>query len=123
MALLYISPQTNGEEWRTLFCAAIPDLDFRIAPEIGDPGDIEAALVWGRSLDSLKDFPNLKMVASLGAGVDHVIATRLHRDADIAAVLSKAAEPDSAWVPAGAERTALRVEDGPKALEFYWKSP
>lgn len=76
MALLYISPQTNGEEWRTLLCAEIPDLDFRVAPEIGNPEDIEAALVWGRALDQLKNFPNLRMIASLGAGVDHVMAER-----------------------------------------------
>ncbi len=76
MVLLYLSPQTNGEEWRTLMCAELPGLDFRIAPDIGNPEDIEAALVWGTALDRLKDFPNLKMIASMGAGVDHVMANR-----------------------------------------------
>jgi glyoxylate/hydroxypyruvate reductase A len=76
MAMLYISPQTNSEEWRTLMRAEIPDLDFRIAPETGDPGEIEAVLVWGAALEKLKDFPNLKMIASMGAGVDHVMANR-----------------------------------------------
>ncbi len=32
-------------------------------------------------------------------GFDHVLATRLHRDADVAAVLEKANEPTTAWSP------------------------
>ena len=45
MAFLYMSKQTNGSEWRDLLTAEIPDLDFRIHPETGDPAEIEAALV------------------------------------------------------------------------------
>ena len=37
------------------------------------------------------------------AGFDHVLATRLHRDADVAAVLEAAQRDDVTWVP---------VEDG-----------
>ena len=73
MAFLYMSKQTNGSEWRDLLTAEIPDLDFRIHPETGDPAEIEAALVWHYPLEELHDFPNLKLVASLGAGVDHVM--------------------------------------------------
>lgn len=50
---------------------------------------------------------NLADVAA--AGFDHVIATRLHRDADVATVLAQAAEPDTVWVPAGGERTACDI--------------
>lgn len=63
------------------------------------------ALVADRGLISEN---NLADVAA--AGFDHVIATRLHRDADVAAVLEKAAQPDTAWVPAGSDRTACEVD-------------
>lgn len=63
------------------------------------------ALVADRGLISEN---NLADVAA--AGFDHVIATRLHRDADVAAVLAKAAGPDTVWVPAGGERTACDID-------------
>jgi transposase len=50
---------------------------------------------------------NLTDVAA--AGFDHVIATRLHRDPEVAAVLEAAAADDTVWVPAGDERTACEI--------------
>jgi glyoxylate/hydroxypyruvate reductase A len=62
--------------WRDLMVGHLPGLDFRIHPQTGDPADIDAMLVWRYPLDELRNFPNLKMIASLGAGVDHVIGER-----------------------------------------------
>jgi len=76
MALLYLSKQTNGEEWRELLTAELPDLDFRTPDAVGDPAEIDAALVWSYPLEELKNYPNLKLAASLGAGVDHVMRVK-----------------------------------------------
>jgi len=78
MAMLYMSDGTNGEEWRALMCGLIPGLDFRIHPEIGDPAEIEMTLIWRYKLHELKSFPNLKLIASLGAGVDHLVGEDRH---------------------------------------------
>lgn len=43
------------------------------------------------------------------AGFDHVIATRLHRDPDVAAVLHAAAHNDTDWVPVTGGRTACEI--------------
>jgi transposase len=43
------------------------------------------------------------------AGFDHVIATRLHRDPTVAAVLEAAADPDTEWVPVAGGRTACEI--------------
>jgi hypothetical protein len=49
-------------------------------------------------------------LADIGAaGFDHVIATRLHRDPDAAAVLEAAAHPDVEWTPVAGDRTACEV--------------
>lgn len=49
-------------------------------------------------------------LADIGAaGFDHVIATRLHRDPDVAAVLETAANTNTGWVPVGGDRTACEV--------------
>jgi len=62
------------------------------------------ALVADRGLISAD---NLTDIAA--AGFDHVIATRLHRDPDVAAVLEAAAADGVTWVPAGGGRTACEV--------------
>ena len=74
MALIFCSRTDDPEEWRTEFAEVMPDLDFRIWPDIGKPEEIEFALVWDPMADHLLDFPNLKLIASLGAGDDHLLA-------------------------------------------------
>lgn len=74
MALLLISAGDNGEEWRRAFDRLVPDLDFRVWPDIGEVDDIEMALAWRAPPGSLADLPNLRCIASLGQGVDHLFA-------------------------------------------------
>ncbi len=72
MALLYMSPHGDGATWRRLLAAEMPALDFRVHPDGGAAGEIEAVLVWQRPPLALEAFPNLKLVQSLGAGIDHL---------------------------------------------------
>ena len=55
------------------------------------------------------------------AGFDHVLATRLHRDADVAAVLAAAASADEdRWVPCQADSTACEVSlDGRRFVVVF----
>ncbi len=50
---------------------------------------------------------NLADIAA--AGFDHVIATRLHRDPDVAVVLEAAAHDDVEWTPVAGDRTACEI--------------
>lgn len=46
-------------------------------------------------------------------GFGHILATRLHRDADVAAVLEASTRPDATWVPCrGAGSAVCEVDDG-----------
>ena len=76
MAMLYMSHWSGGDHWRDLMAKEIPDIDFRIDPEIGDPAEIDAILIWKYKLDALKSLPNLRLICSLGAGVDHLLGER-----------------------------------------------
>lgn len=61
-------------------------------------------------------------VSALGAsGFDHVMATRLHMDPDVAAVLGKARGPDQVWVPVPEARSgATEVEhDGQRYVVVF----
>lgn len=50
-----------------------PDFKPEVWPDIPDPLDIEAALIWKAPEDILSRFKNLKLICSFGAGVDHLI--------------------------------------------------
>lgn len=46
-------------------------------PNISVPGNIDAAVCWKHPMGSLQSFSNLKLIASLGAGVDHLLSDSL----------------------------------------------
>src|SRR5262249_29069945 len=50
------------------------EVELRVWPDLGDPAEIEAALVWRPPPGLLKTLPKLRLILSLGAGVDHVLA-------------------------------------------------
>lgn len=74
MALLFKSHLDDPEAWRRALLALEPDLDFRVWPETGARDEIEAALVWAPEPGDLARYPNLRLIASLGAGVDNILS-------------------------------------------------
>ena len=53
--------------------AADPGFDFRIWPDAGNIADIRYALAWGPPPGELAKLPNLELIVSVGAGVDHLM--------------------------------------------------
>ncbi|CAN0255391.1 unnamed protein product [Phaeothamnion confervicola] len=76
MALLFHSQFDDPADWGKHLREAMPGLDFRVWPEVGNPADIEAALVWKAPEGELRRFPNLKLIINLGAGVDSIVKDR-----------------------------------------------
>jgi glyoxylate/hydroxypyruvate reductase len=74
MAILFFSTGDSAEEWKAELGKHRPELDFRVWPEIGDPGEIDAAIVWRPPPGLLAGLPHLKLIAVLGAGVDSLFA-------------------------------------------------
>ena len=74
-AIAYISRDTDGVAWRKVFTDALGPIDFRTIGEgLGNTDDIEIALAWKPKPGLLRTFRNLKMIVSLGMGVDHLLA-------------------------------------------------
>lgn len=48
--------------------------EVRIYPDVGDPNDIECVIVWKHDEGVLNNFPNLKLIASYGAGVENILS-------------------------------------------------
>jgi glyoxylate/hydroxypyruvate reductase A len=73
MALLFRSTVDSAGRWRGELARLTAELDIRIWPDIGDPAQIEYALVWRPEPGLLASLPNLRLILSLGAGVDHIL--------------------------------------------------
>jgi glyoxylate/hydroxypyruvate reductase A len=84
MALMFLSADDPAEAWRKALLAEIPELDFRIWPEVGDPAAIDLALVWQPPPGELARYPNLRAILSLGAGIDGLLAQQGLPDVPIA---------------------------------------
>ncbi|RVT96706.1 glyoxylate/hydroxypyruvate reductase A [Rhodovarius crocodyli] len=74
MAILLSTKLNAMEAWRDALLALDPTLDIRLFPEAGNPEDIEAAVCWtAHDMGELRRYPNLKLIVSMGAGVDHLL--------------------------------------------------
>lgn len=72
-ALVFYSEHDDPVAWRRMLCAELPDLDFRVAPDIGDPADVRYVLAWKPPTGFFAPFPNLALVVNLGSGVDALV--------------------------------------------------
>jgi glyoxylate/hydroxypyruvate reductase len=76
MPLLYCSSWSEPESWRRAFQAHDPKLDFRVWPDSGPVEEIDYVLAWHHVPGSLRAFPRLKAIFSLGAGVEKLLRDR-----------------------------------------------
>lgn len=72
-ALLFYSRFDPPEEWAGHLRRAMPGLEVRVWPDVGDPDDIAYALVWKPPHGFLAPFRNLKLLINLGAGIDSLV--------------------------------------------------
>ncbi|MGH7114511.1 MAG: 2-hydroxyacid dehydrogenase [Stellaceae bacterium] len=73
MALLFHSSVDSAARWSEQLTRLMPGLDIRVWPQIGDSAAIDYALVWRPRPGLLASLPKLKLILSLGAGVDHIL--------------------------------------------------
>ncbi len=73
MAFLFVLPTWPADVWKAAMVKVAPELDVRIWPDTGRIEDIEYAAAWLPPADVLKNLPNLKVIYSLGAGVDAIL--------------------------------------------------
>ena len=71
--LVFKSDSDRVEWWRDEIVKRLPDLDFRAWPEVGAVEEVDIALVWQPTPGDLARYQNLRLIISLGAGVDHLL--------------------------------------------------
>ncbi len=74
MAFLFVTPTWPTALWKAAMAKAAPQLEVRIWPDgLGRVEDIEYAAAWLPPPNVLRGLPNLKVIYSLGAGVDAIL--------------------------------------------------
>lgn len=74
MAVLLSTRAGTMQAWRAALLEVDPTLDIRLHPDAGDPAAIEAAVCWTEhDMAELRRYPRLRLIVSMGAGVDHLL--------------------------------------------------
>ncbi len=71
--LVFFSNTDDPAPWQAAIAAAVPSITFRVAPHTGPVDAVRYALVWKPPRGWLAQFPNLRAILSLGAGVDALL--------------------------------------------------
>ncbi len=64
----------RSEWWREHMQSLLPEFECRLWEDPGPLEAVEYAIVWRPPAGGLKQFPNLKAIVSIGAGIDHILA-------------------------------------------------
>lgn len=72
MSILYRSDALRAAAWAQYFAEHAPDLEFRVWPDAGNLKEVEYLIAWQVPPDFVAQMPNLKVLFSSGAGIDHV---------------------------------------------------
>lgn len=74
MNIAIIAPYKDVSDWVATFETLDPSLTVEVFPKIREYDRIEAVVLWQHPHGILKEFPNLRLICSMGSGVDHIMA-------------------------------------------------
>jgi len=95
MSFLVISPGRDPESWVEALKEQHPGLNIYVYPEDHDKEEVDFALTWNHPRGIFKNYPNIKVIASMGAGVDHITSDpELPENVKITKVVDKRLEED-----------------------------
>ena len=77
MSVALIFNQKPTEEWQRNLQELLPDTKVEVYPNISNPDDVEFIATWKPHKNYVAEFPNLKVVQSVGAGIDHLLHTKI----------------------------------------------
>lgn len=74
MAILILLNQVDPTLLETHLKSHADCPEIRIYPDVGNKDDIDCVIVWKHDEGVLKEYPNLKLIASYGAGVENILS-------------------------------------------------
>ena len=90
MSIAILFNQKDSSVWLDQLKEKLPHETIEVYPEIKNKDDVEFLVTWKPHVDYSKEFTNLKVVQSVGAGIDHLLHTKLSDDI----IVSRIVDPD-----------------------------
>ncbi len=76
MSIVICFNNKDPKPWQEALQAKLPNTTIEIYPNVTDPKAITFALCWKPESNILAQFPNVKVVQSVGASVEHIIQSQ-----------------------------------------------
>jgi len=73
MSIVIVSTARASSHWVKTLKEKDESLDIQVYPDVKRPEDIEFAISWKHPEGLYQNYPNLKVIASMGAGVNHIL--------------------------------------------------
>ena len=73
MSILIVSTARASAKWVSTLKEKNAALDIQVYPDVERPEDVEFAISWKHPEGVFQNYPNLKVIASMGAGVNHIL--------------------------------------------------
>lgn len=90
MSVALLFNQKPTEEWQRNLQKLLPETKVEVYPIISNPEDVEFIATWKPHKDYIKEFPNLKVVQSVGAGIDHLLHTEIPDSVKVTRIVDSA---------------------------------
>ncbi|PKD43081.1 2-hydroxyacid dehydrogenase [Rhodohalobacter barkolensis] len=74
MSLLLVSKNRDLKPYKEALLELDPNIEIDIWPGVSNPDRVQFAVAWRHPANLFEKFPNLKVISSLGAGVDHLLS-------------------------------------------------
>ena len=74
MSILLICTGRDPKVWVDAIKAEKPNVELYVYPEPHDPNEIDYAVTWKHPKGIFNNYSNIEVIASIGAGVDHIIS-------------------------------------------------
>jgi len=90
MSVAILFNQKESAEWFEKLQALLPETKVEVYPAIEHFDEVEFIATWKPHLGYVNEFPNLKVVQSVGAGIDHLLHTPIPSSTKICRIVDPA---------------------------------
>lgn len=74
MSIAVIAPYKDVTDWVNTIREQAPNEELQVYTEIKNPEKVQTVILWQHPHGILREFPNLRLICSMGSGVDHIVA-------------------------------------------------
>lgn len=87
MSIAILFNQKHSDEWLLKMQTLMPDTKVEVYPTIEDKNNVEFILTWKPHEGYINEFPNLRVIQSVGAGIDHLLHTAIPNNVQVTRIV------------------------------------